>query len=246
VEGYAMKTILSIVALIGIGIFGLTTLVFKTISDIDLVQKVEANTFLNITNELLRENPKAKPISAARYKLDPAQSRFMIDANSTGLLWFLGHNHHIAAKDFTGEVDVLTGTLESASLQMTVKTGSLEETGADFTAQQKQIITSSMQKEVLETEKFPEAVFKSTKVTAKKLNENQFEAKLEGDLTLHGVTRHIIIPAKVMVENDTLRATGKFEFDRDDFNIKTHSIKGGTIRVDDDMKLAFEIVARKQ
>ncbi len=240
-----MKSILSIVVLIGVGLFGLTLLTIKTIGDFELVQKVEADTLLNIANELLTENPKAKPATAMHYKLDANQSRFMIDANSTGLLWFLGHNHHIAAKDFTGQAEVLPGNWESASLQMTVKTASLGETGANFTEQQKQIITSSMHKEVLEVEKYPEAVFKSTRVSAKQTGENQYEARLEGDLTLHGVTRHITIPANVRLEGDTLRATGKFEFDRDDFNIKTHSIKGGTIRVDDDMKLSFEIVALK-
>lgn len=240
-----MKSILSIVVLIGIGVFGLTTLVFKTIADFELVQKVEANTLLNIANELLTEKPKVKAAAATPYRLDASQSRFIIDANATGLLWFLGHKHHVAAKEFTGEAEVTPDALTPAALQLTVKTESLAETGDWFTDQERQIITSTIHKEVLETAKYPEAIFKSTSVTTTKTGENQYNAKLEGDLTLHGVTRHITIPAKVIISGDTLRATGKFEFDRDDFNIKTHSIKGGTIRVDDDMKLSFEIVARK-
>ena len=177
------------------------------------------------------------------YRLDASQSRFLIDANASGLLWFLGHNHHIAARDFSGEAILTASSLAPASLQMTIKTDSLVETGEYFTEQQKQIITNSMHKEVLETAKYPEAIFTSTKVMAKKTGENQYEARIEGDLTLHGVTRHILIPAQVTVEEKNLRASGKFEFDRDDYNVKTHAIKWGTIRVDDDMKLSFDIVA---
>src|SRR3982751_2391065 len=40
---------------------------------------------------------------AARYRLDASQSRFMVRAFAGGLLWFKGHDHFIAARDFTGE-----------------------------------------------------------------------------------------------------------------------------------------------
>ena len=183
--------------------------------------------------------------AAARYKLDAAQSHFMIDANSSGMLWFMGHNHHIAAREFTGEIQMTPGMLESASLELRVKADSLAETGERFTEQERKIITDTMRKEVLETGKYPEIVFKSTKVTLKKkISENQQEVLIEGDLTLHSVTRRVVIPALVEFSGDRIRASGKFEFDRDDFNVKTKAIKWGTIRVDDDMKLSFDIAAR--
>ena len=51
------------------------------------------------------------------------------------------------------------------------------------------------------------------------------------------ILRRVVIPALVEFSGDRIRASGKFEFDRDDFNVKTKAIKWGTIRVDDDMKL---------
>ena len=183
--------------------------------------------------------------AVARYKLDAANSRFMIDANSSGVLWFMGHNHHIAARDFTGEIQMTPGMLESASLELRVKADSLAETGERFTEEQRKIITDTMHKQVLETGKYPEIVFKSTKVTTKKkVSESQYEVLIEGDLTLHDVTRRVMIPALVEFGANKMRASGKFEFDRDDFNVKTKAIKWGTIRVDDDMKLSFDIEAR--
>lgn len=183
--------------------------------------------------------------AVARYKVDAAQSRFMVNANSSGVLWFLGHNHHIAARDFTGEIQLTPGMIELASLLLRVKADSLAETGEHFTEQQKQIITGTMRKQVLETEKYPEIVFKSAKVTTKKkIAENQYDLLIEGDLTLHDVTRRIVIPARVELSGEMIQATGNFEFDRDDYNVKAKAIKWGTIRVDDDMKLSFDILAR--
>lgn len=198
-----------------------------------------------VQNEARAGKREARTPNASRYRLDAGQSRFMIDANSSGLLWFLGHNHHIAAREFTGEAEMAPGLTGPASLQMTVKTASLSETGEHFTEMQKEIINGSMRKDVLETAKYPEALFKSTNIILTKKAENQFDARIEGQLTLHGVTRGVVIPARVILDGETLRASGKFEIDRNDYKIKTRSIKWGTIRVDDDMKLSFDIVARR-
>ncbi|HXG92796.1 MAG TPA: YceI family protein [Blastocatellia bacterium] len=181
----------------------------------------------------------------ARYRINPTESRFMVEAFSGGILWFLGHDHHFAIRDFSGEAEATAGTLTPASLQMTVKAASLEETGRNFTEQQKQIINNGARKEVLEADKYPDIVFKSTDVKAKKMTENQFEAEIGGDLTLHGVTRHITIPARVMLNGDTLHASGEFSVNRSDYNVKTHSIKAGTIRVRNKVKFTFDIVANR-
>src|SRR3954469_20958815 len=74
------------------------------------------------------------------YNLDAGQSKFMAHANRSGLLWFKGHSHHLAASEFTGEVQLTPDTITPASLRLVVKAASLHETGADFTDQQKEII----------------------------------------------------------------------------------------------------------
>ncbi len=74
-----------------------------------------------------------------RYRIDPAQSRFMANVGSGGLLWFLGHAHHFAIRDFTGEATITPGSITPASLQITAKAASLEETGENFTEQEKQM-----------------------------------------------------------------------------------------------------------
>ncbi len=41
--------------------------------------------------------------------------------------------------------------------------------------------------------------------------------KIDGDLTLHGVTRRITIPVVVTLNGNNLRAVGEFSIDRDDY-----------------------------
>ena len=182
--------------------------------------------------------------AAARYRLDAGQSRFMVRAFAGGLLWFKGHDHFIAARDFSGEAQLTPGAASPASLQMTVRAESLVETRDVFTEQQKQIINKELREIVLEPAKYPEITFKSTEVTGD-LTGSQFEAKIGGDLTLHGVTRHIRIPAQVTLSGDTLRARGEFTVNRSDYNVRATSAKHGLIRVRNKLKFTFDIVGHQ-
>lgn len=180
----------------------------------------------------------------ARYMLDASQSRFMVRAFSGGLLFFKGHDHLIAVRDFSGEAQLTPGASSPASLQMTIRADSLVETRDVFTEQQKQIINKELREIVLETAKYPEITFKSTDVTGN-LTGGQFEAKIGGDLTLHGVTHHIVIPARVTLGGATLRAQGEFTVNRSDYNVHATSALHGTIRVRDKLKFTFNIVAHQ-
>lgn len=188
---------------------------------------------------------EAGPLPATvRYRIDPSQSKFMVHASRAGLAWFRGESHDIAIRDFSGMAELTPDAVSPASLQMTVRAASLEETRDVFTQQQKEIINRELDEIVLETEKYPEITFQSTDVQAA-IKGGRIEVKIGGDLTLHGVTRRIVIPAIVTVEGDTLRATGQFELDRKDFNVKATNAFHGLVRIGHTLKFAFDIVGRR-
>ena len=182
---------------------------------------------------------------AVRYRLDAAQSRFMVRAFAGGPLWFKGHDHFVAARDFTGEVELTPTAITPATLTLTVRADSLVETRDVFTEPQKQIINKELREIVLEPAKYPEITFRSTQVTVKP-TANGFDVRLGGDLTLHGVTRHVTIPALVQLAGNDLHARGEFEISRGDYNVKATSALHGTIRVRDKLKLSFDIVAHQE
>ena len=185
------------------------------------------------------------PPATVTYNLDASQSKFMAHANRSGLLWFKGHSHHLAASEFTGQVELTPDTITPASLRLVVKAASLHETGADFTEPQKQIINKELKEIVLLPDQYPDITFQSTNVTAKKSAANRYEVKIDGNLILHGVTRRVTIPAVVTLEGNNLRAVGEFKIDRDDFNVKATSAFHGMVRVDDDVKFEFDIVGHR-
>src|SRR6266481_7143686 len=82
--------------------------------------------------------------ASQRYRLDSSQSKFIAHALRGGLLWFKGHDHLIAARDFSGEAEITTDTINPASLLLVVKADSMTETNSVFTDQQKQIINKEL------------------------------------------------------------------------------------------------------
>ena len=181
------------------------------------------------------------------YTLDATRSKFMAHASRSGLLWFKGHGHHLAASDFSGQVELTPQSITPASLRLVVKAASLHETGADFTDQQKQIINKELHDIVFHPDQYPDIVFQSTNVTAKPARSGGgYDVKLSGNLTLHGTTRQVEIPATVTLNGDELRAVGKFSIDRDDYKVKATSAFHGMVRVSNSVKFEFDIVGRRQ
>src|ERR1043165_5227974 len=67
-------------------------------------------------NTPLEANAAELGPSASRYQLDAGASKFMAHASRSGFLWFKGHGHHIAVRDFTGEAVFDSDSLAHSSL----------------------------------------------------------------------------------------------------------------------------------
>ncbi len=181
------------------------------------------------------------PLSpVVRYEIDASKSKFFVHAYRGGLAYFKGKSHLIAVRDFSGHAELTLDRLNPASLNMNIRAASLEETSDVFTPQQKGIINKELKEIVLETAKYPAITFKSDEVKGG-LKNGQFEMKIGGDITLHGVTRHIVIPATVSVAGDSLHAKGEFELDRTKFNVKATSAFHGLLRIKNKLKFTFDI-----
>jgi polyisoprenoid-binding protein YceI len=183
--------------------------------------------------------------TASRYRLDAANSKFMAHASRAGLLWFKGHGHHIAIRDFSGEATLDPDALSNSSLTIVAKAASMEETSDVFTDQQKQIINKELREIVLLPAQYPDITFRSTAVEGKSIGAGQYDLKITGNLTLLGITRPISIPTKVTVSNNQMRAQGEFSISRGDFKVKATSAFHGMVRVAGTIKFEFDIVGRQ-
>jgi len=179
------------------------------------------------------------------YAIDKSSSSFTVRAFATGMLSSFGHNPTLAIRNFEGELEFSPDAIGASSLKIQARADSLEVMD-DIKSKDRQEMESMMNKSVLETDKYPEISFVSTSVSASTLGENRYQANLNGNLTLHGMTRPVTIPTQVTLMGDMLRAGGQFSLLQTNFGITLVSVAGGTLKLKDELKLAFDIVARKQ
>jgi polyisoprenoid-binding protein YceI len=77
-----------------------------------------------------------------------------------------------------------------------------------------------MRDDVLEVSRYPEIVYECSRFSASKIAEGQYQLTLNGDLTLHGITRNQPVSTRVTVSGDTLVGFGDFSLDQSDYEIK--------------------------
>jgi polyisoprenoid-binding protein YceI len=181
-----------------------------------------------------------------RYILDPSAGRFTAEVGATGLLSVFGHDHTIAIREFKGEARLVTEAPERSSLQITIEAASLTEVGKDFSEEDRKAIDKDVHERALEVSKFPQIVFRSTRVVPRKVSENEYLLEIRGTLALHGVTRPVTIPTRMTLQNGVLTARGRFTVRHSDYEIERLSAAGGTIQAENDIRMSFMLVGRKE
>lgn len=188
---------------------------------------------------------RASDTVAVKYLIEARLSRFTVQAFAGGLLSAIGHSPVFAIREMTGEIEFDPEAVERSSMHLAIKASSLAMT-SDASDKDRREIERTMNEEVLESGRFPEIVFDTRSVTGSTLGEGAFMLSLNGELNLHGSKRNVNIPARVNVIGETLRASGDFAIRQTDFGIKLVSVAGGALKIKDELKFNFDVVARKQ
>jgi polyisoprenoid-binding protein YceI len=191
-------------------------------------------------------NPiNATPAASTVYILDAGVSRFTARAVATGLLASLGHNPSFTIRQFVGEAKFLGEAPEQSSVRIVVQSASLE-LSDQVSDKDRREIERTMRNEVLETSRFPEIVFEAANPSLSQGGVGLYWANITGKLTLHGVTQPQQITAQVSVSGNQLSASGEFTVRQSSYGIKPVSVAGGTMKIKDDVKVTFDLVARKK
>lgn len=180
-----------------------------------------------------------------RYVIDPMVSRFTVQAFASGFLSAFGHDPKIAIRDLKGEIHFDAAQIEKASMHLAIRADSLTVTD-NVSDKDRRDIESDMRDKVLETDKYPEITFDVSDVSVNNADNGQAVVTLNGQLGLHGVMRPQKVPATIVVTGSMLRAFGEFSLRQSNYNIKAVSAVGGALKVKDEVKFIFDIVARKQ
>ena len=195
------------------------------------------------------ENNAARPVPESlieHFAIDAKASNFVVQAFASGVLAAFGHSPKIAIRDFAGEVQFSreNGTLQDALMRVSIRAESLEVTDK-ISDKDRREIHRQMFNDVLETDRFPVIVYECSQVSANGTG-NRFWATLNGQLTLHGVTQPVPVSARVILNDGSLRVSGEFPVRQSNYDIRPVSAAAGTIKLKDELKLTFDILARKQ
>jgi polyisoprenoid-binding protein YceI len=170
--------------------------------------------------------------AAAPIEIDAGQSVMTVHVLKSGMFSAFGHEHEISAP-------IQQGTLseKERSVELTVDARKMKVVDKDVSDKDRTEIQETMLgPKVLDTAKFPEIRFRSSSV-----DENGAGRwNVRGDLTLHGQSR----PIKLEVQKQDGHYRGRAEFKQTDFGISPVSGGGGTVKVKDELRVEFEIVAK--
>jgi polyisoprenoid-binding protein YceI len=179
-----------------------------------------------------------------QYTADPRVSRFTVKISTGGPLAKLGHNPTISIADFASDIECDPNEMEASHFTFSVHAKSLIVVD-DMNDKDRVEIQNNMHDDVLETEKYPEISFASTAIEATKVLEGLYRLKVTGSLTLHGVTRRQDLTTQVVFMGESLRASGDFTFQQTDYGIKLFAVAAGALKIKDQLKFMFDVVARK-
>lgn len=184
-------------------------------------------------------------LSPVIFLIDRAVSRFTVQAFATGLLSSFGHSPTIGIRDYDGEIQFVPGTFEKAFLRATLRTAALDVLD-EMKSDDRRKLEHLMYEEVLDVTRFPTAEYESKEIVVQKLGGGLLHTRVSGELLFHGVTQDQSIEARVTDMGTMLRISGEFSLRQSDYGIKPVSFAAGALRLKDDVKFSFELVARRQ
>lgn len=170
------------------------------------------------------------PLAAQERAIDTQRSKIRIHVGKSGLLSAAAHNHTIDAPIASGSLN------ESAPphIEFTVEAAKMTvEPDPKVDAKTQATIQMDMEDMTLEAQKFPQIVFRSSRI--EKLSGGEW--KVDGDLTLHGVTKPVSLTVRQSGDSYATHTVLK----QTDFGIKPISVSGGMVKVKNEVEIDFQI-----
>jgi hypothetical protein len=178
---------------------------------------------------------------ASVYRVEPGDSLVVVRVYRGGRLAKLGHDHVVSSKEPHGFIDADKGRADLyVALASLAVDDPAQRTAAGFesTPSESDIAgtRSNMLDKVLEAERFPFVVLRVRGVE---------QDAVQAELSLHGVTRPVRVPAKIDRGAERIAVDGSLSINQTDFGIEPFSVLGGAIAVQNRVDLSFAIRAAR-
>jgi polyisoprenoid-binding protein YceI len=171
----------------------------------------------------------AVPAILAQPRQIDVKSVLAVRVYKGGVFSVLGHDHEIAAS-------VAAGTVDASARQVELRVHAAAMQVRDPGASEKdrsEIQKTMLGSEVLDAERYPDIVFKSS--SADPAGAGAWTVR--GTLTLHGNTRSV----RIEVRESDGHYIGTARLKQTDFGIKPIRVAGGAVRVKDEVLVQFDL-----
>jgi polyisoprenoid-binding protein YceI len=170
----------------------------------------------------------------------------LLHVGKAGMFKGFGHEHVIAARQFSGYADLDPQTPARSGVSLNVDTRSLRvlpdgEPPNDVP----QIQRTMMSPKVLDVERYPRIAVASRSATLTPIAPSVYRVALVCDVELHGVVKPIRVPLRVEVHGDRIVARGTMTIRQTDFGIRPVSAMGGAIKVKDEIVSDLTLIGRE-
>jgi polyisoprenoid-binding protein YceI len=198
--------------------------------------------------------PAAQNLEGREFRVDPAASLLTIRVYKGGALARAGHNHVIASHSLNGVVRVPEDPTHASFdvhlpvTELVVDEDELraQEGSADFPPGVPEDAKAGTKKNMLgpallEAERYPEIVLQSEAIQR---GAEGLEAQVR--VVVRDRASSVVVPVKYDVNGNELTAQGELPLKQTDLGLTPFSLFGGALRVLDEIKVRFKLVARAE
>ena len=195
--------------------------------------------------EELTKGPKSVELRPGDLNLEFSRVYIFVDKTNN-----LGHSHGVEGKLKSGRLKA--DVQEPVSLVFDMKSFVADTPTARKVfaidaeidaATVRKVNQNMLGKEILDVQGFPEAVFQKAtmKKTGKQSTRGLPEYQLEGEFTLHGVTRRVTFPCDLEIKDGWHHIRGKFTIRQTDFGIKPYTKAFGAVGIKDELVIQGDL-----
>lgn len=195
-------------------------------------------------NATITDKQQAAEVKGQTFAADTSASRIRFTGHG------VGKNHPGIFKLSSGTVAIDGNQLTGGNFVINIKSMELEEKGGMFDDKLRPHLMSG---DFFDADKFGTARFEITKVEPYQRNSNDTSVvdganfMISGNLTLKDATKNITFPARVDLDDNTLKAKGNFDIDRRQWSMNYGNDKTlGDKFISEKVNIELDLQAKKQ
>lgn len=167
---------------------------------------------------------------------DASQVECLVFSFKEGLLSKIAHDLKIRVEtlELTVDGDSVEARFDAGSLRVVCARKDGRDASGTLSGGDKKKIEKNLREDVLHARRHPDVRFRSTKI-----ERAEAHADIEGELTLHGVTR--TVRARATLEGG--RWVSELTLHQPDFGIKPYSAMLGTLKIQPDVRVRVSVAA---